>query len=269
MVTGQSVVLYSRLHLLTTEAKVLRPVKYMIAFDAFIFHLPITVMLFASHIGSTRSQFAHVYRVYEKVQMTGFCIQEFTISGIYLMEAVQLLTYLARPKTRQILWQLFSINIIIIALDILLLALEYRNLSVLEQTTKGLIYSIKLKLEFAILGKLVDLVQSRESVAHTAFDTALTHPSDFQDFTQQKSDLHKSSTTTETRGTKASVELVENTAVTQSSFEAKDNVRLTALREELEQGRNVSRSIRDDDSIHVERTESQEYADFLRQLSRP
>jgi hypothetical protein len=100
MVTGQSVVLYSRLHLVTAEANVLKPIKWMIIVNALVFHIPITVMLFASHIGTDMAQFAAVYKVYEKLQMTGFCIQEFIISGVYLREAVRLIVSLAKSKAR-------------------------------------------------------------------------------------------------------------------------------------------------------------------------
>ena len=267
MVTGQSVVLYSRLHLLTTEANVLKPIKWMIVVNAFIFHIPITAMLFASHLGAATTQFAEVYKVYEKLQMTGFCIQEFIISGVYLREAVRLIASLAKSKTRYTMWQLFSINIIIIVMDIFLLALEYRNLSVLEQTTKGLIYSIKLKLEFAILGKLVDIAQSTNlDVSATVTDT-----SDFLDATRTKSEVHAVGTMTGASGTKPSVEFVEDTAVVYSGHRSKREVRPSSSTREAEQKRDVFHSITrasDSESVREDRVQSQEYADFIRQLSR-
>jgi hypothetical protein len=59
-----------------------------------------------------------------------------------------------RNDTGRTVGELFSINVFIIALDIGLLVVEYMDLSVYEQSFKAVIYSIKLKLEFAILGKL-------------------------------------------------------------------------------------------------------------------
>jgi hypothetical protein len=52
-------------------------------------------------------------------------------------------------------------------MDILLLGFEFANLYILEASFKGVVYSIKLKLEFAVLGKLVQLVK-RERTASTA-----------------------------------------------------------------------------------------------------
>jgi hypothetical protein len=60
-----------------------------------------------------------------------------------------------RPNTRKLLYQLVSINIIIIVLDIALLSCEFANLYIIETTFKGVVYSIKLKLEFVVLGQLV------------------------------------------------------------------------------------------------------------------
>jgi len=159
MVTGKSVVLYSRLHLVLRNENILRAVKWMIIVDAILFHVTTTVVLFGSSLGDEQSPFNNAYKVIEKIQMTGFCIQEFIISGLYVWKTVRLLQIVSKEGTKRVMWQLFAINVMIIAMDIALLALEYRNLRVLEQAFKVVIYSIKLKLEFAILGKLVELVQ--------------------------------------------------------------------------------------------------------------
>jgi hypothetical protein len=75
MVTGQSVVLYSRLHLVLRDRRTLRAVVWIIVIDAVIFHVPTTVMLFGSRYAASlqvREGLTGVYKVYEKVQMTGF-----------------------------------------------------------------------------------------------------------------------------------------------------------------------------------------------------
>src|SRR2546423_5848076 len=46
MVTGQSFVLYSRLHLILRDSRRMRWVLYMIITDAILFHLPTTVLTF-------------------------------------------------------------------------------------------------------------------------------------------------------------------------------------------------------------------------------
>lgn len=159
MVTGQSVVLYSRLHLVLRNENVLRAVKWMIIVDAVILHSTTTVVLFGSNLGDERTPFTDAYKYIEKIQMTIFCTQEFIISGLYVSKTVELLQVVRKPGTIRVMWQLFIINIIIIAMDVALLVVEFQNLRVLEQAFKVVVYSIKLKLEFAILGKLVELVK--------------------------------------------------------------------------------------------------------------
>jgi hypothetical protein len=110
--------------------------------------------------------------VIEKFQMTGFMLQEFIISGIYLYETTKLLRIMKKNNTRRTVAELFAINVFIIALDIGLLVIEYLDLIVYEQSFKGVIYSIKLKLEFAILGKLVKIVRNgRHVLANLSEDT--------------------------------------------------------------------------------------------------
>jgi hypothetical protein len=158
MITGQSVVLYSRLHLIVLNEKLLKLILKMIIVDAIIFHVPTTVLTFGSNSHTHTTQFVHGYNVMEKIQMTGFCIQEFVISGIYLWECIKFLKTDKQEKSRKTLYELFCINMIIIIMDLSLLGLEYANLYILEIVVKGVVYSVKLKLEFAILGKLVQYV---------------------------------------------------------------------------------------------------------------
>jgi hypothetical protein len=50
MVTGQSLVLYSRLHLVVRDLRKIRWVLYMIITDVFLFHFPTTVLTFGVRI---------------------------------------------------------------------------------------------------------------------------------------------------------------------------------------------------------------------------
>ena len=159
MVTGQSVVLFSRLHLICLNEKLLRRILWMIIIDAIVLHIPTTVLTFGSNADTNTQNFVHGYNVMEKIQMTGFCLQEFIISGIYLWECVKFLRTDDQGKSRKTLYGLFYINMIIVIMDITLLGLEFANLYILEIVTKGMVYSVKLKLEFAILGKLVQYVK--------------------------------------------------------------------------------------------------------------
>lgn len=160
MVTGQSMVLYSRLHLVVQNPKILRRVLYMILIDAVLLHIPTTVLTYGSNFDPDNDHFINGYNIMERIQMTGFCLQEFIISGVYIRETVGLLKVDPEPGSRLIMYQLLVINLLIILMDVGLLVTEYLSFYIVETTLKGTIYSIKLKLEFAVLGKLVNLVRN-------------------------------------------------------------------------------------------------------------
>ncbi|KAL6708776.1 hypothetical protein ACN47E_002472 [Coniothyrium glycines] len=184
MVTGQSVVLWSRLHLLTNSRRVLRWTLYMIIGNACILHSTTTVLTFGSNSnslsGTTLARFVKGYSIMEKIQMVGFFVQEVILSVIYIKEAVRLLKlsesvkddvasfddgsghgHIKNSTMRKTMYQLLAINVLIIVMDLALLGVEFANLYLIETTLKGVVYSIKLKLEFAVLGKLVQIVRIR------------------------------------------------------------------------------------------------------------
>ena len=124
--------------------------------------------------------------------MVGFFLQETMLSIIYIKETLRLLklsesikqqndavsfdntnanantadnttntTHLRSATVRKTMYQLLAINVLIITMDLALLATEFANLYLIETTLKGVVYSVKLKLEFAVLGKLVQFVRDR------------------------------------------------------------------------------------------------------------
>lgn len=162
MVTGQAVVLYSRLHLVVREQKILRGILAMIIIDAICFHIPTTILTYGVNTAQY-SRYVHAFNVVEKLQMTAFCSQEFIISGVYVYSTIRLLKPVYHGRTRKVMTQLIWINLIIIGMDVCLLAMEYSNLYTIEATLKAMVYSIKLKLEFAVLNQLMTLANSTVS----------------------------------------------------------------------------------------------------------
>ncbi|KAF7557688.1 hypothetical protein G7Z17_g456 [Cylindrodendrum hubeiense] len=162
LVSGQSMVLYSRLYLVLNNEKILRAVFWMIIANGVTWHTTMTVLVFGSKYSPepSRASFTVIFNVLEKVQMTFFCLQEFIISGLYIWKTMDYLKTAFGSK-RSFLWKLFVINVIIVAMDIGLLALEYKGLWEWQQGVKVVVYSIKLKLEFAVLGELIEFVRHR------------------------------------------------------------------------------------------------------------
>ncbi|ETN44634.1 uncharacterized protein HMPREF1541_10304 [Cyphellophora europaea CBS 101466] len=159
MVTGQAIVLWSRLHLVVHGGrgdKILLWTKWMIIVNAICLHIPTTVLTFGSN--ANIQTFIDGYNVMEKLQMCGFFVQEVVLSSIYIIETVKILRSSVQRNTRRLMYQLIAINVLIIIMDLGLLGLEAASLYILETIFKGFLYSLKLKLEFAILSKLVQFV---------------------------------------------------------------------------------------------------------------
>ena len=159
MVTGQASVLYSRLHFVVREHKILRAILVMIIVDAICLHVPTTVLTYGSNSNDS-PDFVNTFNVMERLQMTGFCIQEFIISGVYVYSTIKLIRPAYHGRTRRVMMQLIWINLMIIAMDLVLLTMEYLNNYEIEATLKAMVYSIQLKLEFAVLNQLMDLANA-------------------------------------------------------------------------------------------------------------
>ena len=166
MITGQSLVLWSRLHLIVSGQRgerILKWTKYMIICNAIALHIPTTVLTFGSNGDANTDVFVRGYNVMEKIQMVGFFVQEIILSSIYIVETIKILRTSLQPNTKRTMYQLITINVVIIVMDLGLLGIECASLYILETLVKGVIYSIKLKLEFAILGKLVHFAVGPET----------------------------------------------------------------------------------------------------------
>ncbi|KAF5549335.1 hypothetical protein FMEXI_4322 [Fusarium mexicanum] len=162
VITGQSVVLYSRLHLIVTDVKILRSVLIMIIINGLVWHSTMTVLLFGSEYSPSdnRRGFNNVFNIMEKISMSMFYLQELIISGLYIWKSMEILKT-AFGDTKNMLYKLFTINFVIVLMDIALLAIEFHDLYVWEQGIKLVTYSIKLKLEFAVLSELIEFVRNR------------------------------------------------------------------------------------------------------------
>ncbi|CAG8128435.1 unnamed protein product [Penicillium nalgiovense] len=154
MVTGQAVVLYSRLHLLISNTGKMRWVLWMIVINFCILHIPMTVLFFGVNNGDT--SFARPAAIFDRIQLTGFCIQDLAICGIYTYEAIRAFKKISTIRgrnSRSAIIHLLCINILVVLLNVPLLLAEYK-LHHIQVSFKTAVYSIKLKLEFSVLNRL-------------------------------------------------------------------------------------------------------------------
>lgn len=179
MVNGQSMVLWSRLHLILNDPIKLRLILYMIIVNAVLMQVPSLVLLLGVK-GVNSPSWNKGYSVFEKLQVTVFFLQEVIISLIYIYETLKLSKVLSvmrnQRRSRRIRNNLICINVVIIIFDIGILALEYANQYRIQTAYKTFVYSVKLKMEFAILNKLVEMTtgnrdESTESTGDWAVES--------------------------------------------------------------------------------------------------
>lgn len=161
LIPGQSVVLYSRLHLVLHDQRILRLILYAVVASTVIIGVPTSVTTFGSAFVRTHG-WNGAYTVIERLQVTWFCVQEFLISSLYIRETVKLLRLSPANNSRRkrIMYELLAINVLTILMDIAVVVVEFLGLYFLQVLLKCTIYSIKLKLEFAVLGKLTSIVDA-------------------------------------------------------------------------------------------------------------
>ena len=157
MVTGQSLVLYSRLHLVVRNQRLLRAILVMIVFDFVVFQVVTTVLTFGSNQAEP-GNWAAVYAVYERIQLIVFTVQESIISVVYIRAALKIVKPIVGREAKKTSQFLIFVAVLCIVLDIAFVIQTYSGEWVYKTGTQSLSYAIKLTLEFIILNRLMSVV---------------------------------------------------------------------------------------------------------------
>ncbi|KAL1871108.1 hypothetical protein Daus18300_004853 [Diaporthe australafricana] len=173
MVSGQSLVLFSRLHLLRLSRTLRKWILVMIISTIVFVQIPtltLTVGSQSNHPG--QHAWVRPYQIVERIQVVVFFIQEVILSSLYLWRCFKFLVSRgenetgfssdrARRDVRKMFIHLLIVNIIVIALDVTIIGLQYSGLFLFQISYKPFAYSVKLKIEANILTQLVDFVKAR------------------------------------------------------------------------------------------------------------
>ena len=160
---AQSIVLWSRLHLVVQNRIIICGVVIMIICTAIFLLIPTAVLAFCNDIRPSRQVFIRGYQIMKDIQLTGFFMQETIISGLYIWGTVSMLQYTAERGKWNLILQLLTINIIPILMDCTILVIQYCGYRTLQINIKSLIFSLKLKLELAVLTRLAGFVKRNRS----------------------------------------------------------------------------------------------------------
>ncbi|KAG9191147.1 hypothetical protein G6011_09235 [Alternaria panax] len=157
MITGQSIVLWSRLHLISPGRKD-KWLLYVIIADCIVVQGGATTLMAGSN-STSPEKWLQIYEKWEIFQVTWFVFQECVISGLYIYRTFVLMRSSAvfrGPDAKRLFNHLIAVNVVVIALDVTILAFQYAGLYEVQTSWKTLAYAIKLKLEFDILNQLID-----------------------------------------------------------------------------------------------------------------
>ncbi|TDZ61496.1 hypothetical protein CTRI78_v004361 [Colletotrichum trifolii] len=161
MVTGQAVVLWSRLHLVVHSQRQIRLVLAMIVFNAVTMHVPETVIFFLANYHHP-AQWSAPFKIYEKVELVVFTVQETIIAGFFLYEGYFSLKPLGAIKPKAVtsmVRHLAALFAAVLLLDAGLIVLEYSDRFEIQTMCKPFVYSVKLKVEFVVLNKLLSFTR--------------------------------------------------------------------------------------------------------------
>ncbi|RYP54131.1 hypothetical protein DL768_001016 [Monosporascus sp. mg162] len=192
MVVPQSWVLYSRLHLIMHDERVLRWIKAVLLFNSIVFSVTTIVLGIIAQATSINPNLFRINTIWDRLQLIVFFVQETSLSILYIVQARKFLrdssllhrkpvstaTATTTPDTslgsasssrgnrdrdettKQVLHHLIYTNVLIIALDVALLGIQSADLFYLQGAFKPCVYGVKLKVEFAILNRLIKSVRA-------------------------------------------------------------------------------------------------------------
>ena len=171
MVVPQSVVLYSRLHLVIDNPSHHRYVLWMIIFTTITISLP-TMGL---GIAAQASRIPHLMSAnltWDRIQVSVFFVQETIISALYIIDTRRVLHNRATlggndKHIRTVMHHLIYTNCLVVFLDISLLAMSYSPFFYVQAAYKPCVYGVKLRIEFSILNRLVQTLRGSSVHSYT------------------------------------------------------------------------------------------------------
>ncbi|KAG8533917.1 uncharacterized protein KY384_001658 [Bacidia gigantensis] len=165
MVTFQSLVLYSRLHLVILNWRILRAVLILIIFTAITVETPQWVTSWGATNPqlSTTKHWTPIDSIMIRVSQVWFLLQEGLLSGLYIWGAIHMLTPNAELRLKKIMWELIATSTVLVALDLITVSLAYLNLHVPKEPLQGFVYALKLKLEIFILNQLLAVLDKKKN----------------------------------------------------------------------------------------------------------
>ncbi|KAL4967895.1 uncharacterized protein BDV14DRAFT_197539 [Aspergillus stella-maris] len=175
LMTAHILALYSRLHLLLQPNTrhthgagytgrnwmTLRLMRNVIVGTVVLFTVPHTITLILYIVDDHR--FAKANFTTERIAFTSYCVRELFVCGIYIVQGLREIRPIVRAKGaigRKVMSHLIIGQTVVIVLDLFFIVLIYMGRQkwglkdYVETSFIGLLYGLKLKLEFVVLNRL-------------------------------------------------------------------------------------------------------------------
>ncbi|EMT74647.1 hypothetical protein NOF04DRAFT_1193469 [Fusarium oxysporum II5] len=133
----------------------------MIIINAVVLLIPTTALAFCYNIVPVPRAVERGYKIMEPIQITIFCVQELIISGLYIWGTAKILKYTSEERKQRLMAELIIMNVVLVIMDFVLLGVQYAGFRILQNVLKYFAYSIKLKFELAVLGRLTKFFQDQ------------------------------------------------------------------------------------------------------------
>lgn len=134
-VTGFSIVLWSRLHLVINSPRIRRYILIMILANGVLCHTPIIV--FEIGLKSSRFElFQKPMAIMACIQQTVFGLQDCIISALYIYYTKEFLNSGYSVNTRRVIILLVLVQVFVMALDACMVAFQYMNMFALKCTVQ-------------------------------------------------------------------------------------------------------------------------------------
>jgi hypothetical protein len=147
MVTGYSIVLWSRLSIIIADRRIIWGIFAVIMFDGFVFHSALWTLQYgiSTRKGvAQRQPWLDVLNPFERVQITVFTVQECAISAVYMWGVWQLLKDQEHrtKRIRHVLWLLFAVQAIVISMDVIVCVLDLAGYFTLKAIIHSWVYGL-------------------------------------------------------------------------------------------------------------------------------
>ncbi|KAJ3325368.1 hypothetical protein HDV06_004227 [Boothiomyces sp. JEL0866] len=172
MVTGFSMMMYSRLHLFCVDTTLISLCLKLITVTYVFLQLPTTVLIWgANMIGTTA--WIQAYGAFEGFQVTIFFIQETLLCTVYLLYVSKNPFKIEKSVATDLTKQTFNVNVLIIVLDLIMVGVEYAQMLDYQIMVKALCYSMKLKLAYHMMNNLTDTFQAKFKQEQESFNRTI------------------------------------------------------------------------------------------------